>query len=137
MNNKPLVKIHAARAAEVCSRFDLNSTARALLSEELGCREFLDALVAKKHYLTGIDFIACSLPPREAIWWGCLCLQHVCGDTLSTLEKSAGKAAVQWVLKPTEENRAAAKAPAGAAGPGSVAGTLAEAVTLTGETSHF
>jgi hypothetical protein len=133
MNNKPLVKIHATRAAEVCSRFDLNSAARALLSEELGCREFLDSLVVNKHYLTGIDFIACSLPPREAIWWGCLCLQHVYGDALSTPEKSAGRAAVQWVLKPTEENRAAAKAPAEATGPGSVAGTLAEAVTLTGE----
>jgi hypothetical protein len=133
MNNKPLVKVHAAGAAEVCSRFDLNSAARALLSEELGCREFLDALVANKHYLAGIDFVACSLPPREAIWWGCLCLQHLCGDALSTLEKSACKATAQWVLKPAEENRAAAKAPAEAAGPGSVAGTLAEAVTLTGE----
>jgi hypothetical protein len=133
MNDKTLVKITAATAAEVCSRFDLKPAARALLSEEMGPWEFLEALVASRHYLTGIDFIAHALPPREAIWWGCLCLQHLCGDGISTLEKAACKAAVQWVLESTEGNRAAAKVQADAARPGSVAGALAWAVSQTVE----
>jgi hypothetical protein len=68
----------------------------------------------------------CS-PAREAIWWGCMCLQHACGDSLSLTEKAACRAAVQWVLQPTEENRAAAKAPADKAGPTNPAGALAAA----------
>ena len=133
MNDRPLVKIHAVRAAEICRRFDLKSEVSALLNDNMGPREFLEALESNRHYLAGIDFIAHALPPREAIWWGCLCLQHACGDGPFTLERAAGKAAVQWVLQPTEENRAAAKASAEATVPGSVAGALAEAVTLTGE----
>jgi hypothetical protein len=133
MNNRPLVKIHAVRAAEICGRFDLKSEVSALLNDNMGSREFLEDLVSSRHYLTGIDFVAHALLPREAIWWGCLCLEHVCGEGPFTLERAACKAAVQWVLQPTEEHRAAAKASAEATGPGSVAGALAEAVTLSGE----
>jgi hypothetical protein len=127
-----LEEFRALTAAEICARFDLKKEARALLSEGMGPREFLEALVAKKQYLTGIDFIAHALPPREAVWWGCLCLQHVCGENLTPPDKVACTAAVLWVLAPSEENRAAAKAPAEAAGPASPAGQLATAANQTG-----
>lgn len=130
MSNRPLVKINATSATEVCSRFDLKREARSLLSEGVGSREFLEALVTNQHYLTCVDFIAHALPAREAVWWGCLCLQYVCGDNLSTLDKAACKAAVRWVLQPTEENRAATKGPAESAEPGSSAGALAAAANF-------
>jgi hypothetical protein len=136
MSNRPLVKINAATATEICSRFDPKREACSLLSEGMGSREFLEALVTNQHYLTGVDFIAHALPAREAVWWGCLCLQYVCGDNLSTLDKldkAACKAAVRWVLQPTEENRAATKGPAESAGPGSSAGALAAAANQTGD----
>jgi hypothetical protein len=98
----------------------------------MGCREFLEALVANQHYLAGVDFIAHALPARETIWWGCLCLQYACGDNLSAPDQAACRAAVRWVLQPTEENRAAAKVPAESAGPGSAAGALAAAASQTG-----
>jgi hypothetical protein len=132
MSNRPLVKVKAATAAEICTRFDLKKEAQPLLHDGLGPREFLEALVANNQYIAGIDFTAHALPAREAVWWGCLCLQQACGNSLSPKDKAAGKAAVQWVLEPTEENRAAAKAPAEAAGPGSPAGALAGAANQTG-----
>jgi hypothetical protein len=61
-----------------------------------------------------------------------LCLQHACGDSLSPQDKAAAKAAVQWILEPTEENRAATKMPAEAAGPASPTGALARAANQTG-----
>jgi hypothetical protein len=133
MSNKPLVKVNAAAATDVCARFDLKNEARALLREGMGSREFLEALLDNKQYLAGIDFIAHALSAREAVWWGCLSLQHVCGNNLSVVDKQACKAAVQWVLEPTDENRAAAKAPAEVAGPGSSAGALAEAANKSRE----
>src|SRR6516165_6189480 len=119
MGNGQLVKIRAATAAEVSAHFDLNVEARQLLRDGLAPREFVDALMANKQYLAGIDFVAHALPAREGIWWGCLCVQHACGDALAASDWAACRAAVQWVLWPSEENRAAAKAPAEAAGLGS------------------
>jgi hypothetical protein len=131
MSNAPVINIKVVRAAEICTRFDLNKEARPLLHNEMGSSEFVAALAANSQYLAGIDFIAHALSAREAVWWGCLCLQQACGSRLSPQEKTACKAAVQWILEPVEANRAAAKEPADALGPGSPAGALAAAVNKT------
>ncbi len=132
MGNGTLVKVAAATAAEVCACFDLKPEARPLLRDGMGPREFVDALMAKKQYIAAIDFVAHALPAREAIWWGCLCLQHASGGNLSALDKAACKAAVQWVMQPTEVNRAATQAPAQEVGLVTPAGQLAMAANQTG-----
>lgn len=133
MDKKPLCKITAATATEICGRYGLNREARLLLRDAMGPREFLEALMAGKLYLAGVEFVAYALPAREAVWWGCLCLQHVCGNNLSAPDKEACQAAVQWVLKPTDECRVLAKAPAEAAGPSSPAAALAAAANQSGD----
>jgi hypothetical protein len=132
MSDQPLVKIQAATAAEICAHFDLEEKARPLLSDGMRPREFVEALLVAKQYDAGIHFMAHALPAREAIWWGCLCVQHACGNNLSAADKAAAKAAVQWVLRPTDENRAAAKPPAEATRAPSPPGALAMAASLTG-----
>jgi hypothetical protein len=127
-----LVKIQETTAAEICARFELEQKALPLLRGGIGPREFVEALLADKQYATGIDFMAHALPSREAVWWGCLCLQHTSGDNLNAPDKAAARAAVQWVMRPTEQNRAAAKAPGEAARAPSPAGALAIATSLTG-----
>ena len=124
-------------AAEICSRFDLPTDAWSLVEEEMGPREFVEALMANKKYVAGIDFIAHALATREAVWWGGLCFQHAFGDNVAVPDKIACRAAIQWVLDPSEENRAKAKAPADAAGPASAAGRLAMAVHQTGASDPF
>jgi hypothetical protein len=132
VNSAALVKIQAATAAEVCANFDLKKEAKELLLEGIAPREFVAALIEKKKYIDAIDFLAHALPAREGIWWGCLCMQHACGSELSPPDRAAATAAVQWVMHPGEENRAAAKTPAEAAGPSSPAGALAMAANQTG-----
>jgi hypothetical protein len=132
MNNQPTVMSQPVTAAHICAHFNLEEETEPLLRDGMGPREFVEALLANKQYAAGIDFMAHALPSREAVWWGCLCLQHACGSSLSTKDKAAAKAALQWVLQPNEENRAAAKAPAEAAGPASPAGALARAAHWTG-----
>lgn len=127
-----LIKITADSAAEVCARFDLRQEARPLLREGLTPWGFLAALVVNNQYISGIDFLAHALAPREAIWWGCLCFQHACGENLSPADKEAATAAARWVLLPAEDTRAAAKALAETAGRTSPAGWLAAAVTQAG-----
>lgn len=132
MSNAPLIKVKAATAAEVCAAFTLDDEAVPLLRNGMAPREFLEALLAGKQYVAAIDFLAHALAPRDTIWWGCLCVQHAMGNTLSDADKAACKAAVRWILAPTEENRAAAGAPAEAAGPATPAGGLAQAAFRTG-----
>lgn len=132
MGSKPLLRVNAATAAEVCARFNVKKEALARLREGMRPGEFVDALVASRQYVDGIDFMAYALPPREAVWWGCLCLQHGCGDNLSPMDKAACRAVVQWVMQPSEESRAAALAPAQAADQASPAAAIAMAVYQTG-----
>jgi hypothetical protein len=132
LNQTPLVKIRAATAMEICALFNLPSDAKKLLQDGMEPGAFVDALLAKKQNVAAIDFMAHALPPREGIWWGCLCMQHACGENLTPVERAAATAAVQWVFQPGDETRAAAKSPAEAAGPSTPAGALAMAANLTG-----
>lgn len=132
MTNSTPVEIAAVSAAEICTRFRLDEDAGALLGDQMGAREFVETLLSRSLYIPAVDFLAHALPARQAIWWGCLCLQHAMGDKLKEPDKSAAAAAVRWVLQPTEENRAAAKAPAEKAGYSSAAATLARAANWTG-----
>jgi hypothetical protein len=132
MANSTQIEIAAVSAAEICACFQLDEDASPLLRDQMGAREFVEALLAKDLFVPAIDFMAHALPAHRAIWWGCLCLQHAMGDKLTEPDKSAAAAAVRWVLEPTEENRAAAKAPAEKAGYTSAAATLARAANWTG-----
>ena len=131
MPGAPFVKATAQSAAEVCARFNLPGDVKVLLTDGMSPREFVDSLIEKKKYVAGIDFLAHLMPPREAIWWGCLCFQHACGNEMADNDKLAARAAVHWILQPGEETRQAARVPADVAGP-TPAGALARAVHQSG-----
>jgi hypothetical protein len=121
-----------ATAAEICARFSLKRDAKNLLREGMDPHGFAIALVENKMCADAIEFMAHALPAREGIWWGCLCMQHALGENLSLPDRAAATAAVRWVMEPIEENRVAAKAPADAAPPPSVPGSLAMAAYQSG-----
>jgi hypothetical protein len=131
MDGAALPKVKAASAAEVCRQFDLAPEARPLLQDKQTPRQFLDALLAGRHYRAAVPFLAYALPAREAVWWGCLCWRHLAGSR-PPAEAAACKAAAKWVLEPTEENRRAAEAAANAAGLATPAGSLALAAFWSG-----
>jgi hypothetical protein len=126
------MKIEAATAAEICARFDLQDEAKPYLREGMTPYEFITALLENQQCFDAISFMAYALPAREGIWWSCLCMQHACGNDLTPPDRAAATAAVRWVMQPSEENRAATKAPAEGAPPPSVAGALAMAAFQSG-----
>jgi hypothetical protein len=135
MSTTATARIAAATAAEVCARFELPPEARAALLPDMQPLEFVAELVARKQYAAGVDFLAHALPSREGIWWAYLCMEHVYAGSLSALELAAVVAGVRWVIRPSEENRAAVQAPAQAAGLASPPGLLAMAVLQSGAPS--
>jgi len=123
----------AYTAAAICARFHVKREAGKLLRDGMGPHQFVRALMADKQYVSAIDFLAYALAAREGVWWGCLCLQHACGNSLSPEEKIGCRAAVQWVMDASDENRVAAQAPAQQAGLKSPAGQLAMAASQTSQ----
>ena len=129
---RPMKKVKAPVAAEICARYELREDARPLLTPTATPREFLEALEARERHASALSFLAHALPPREAVWWGCLCLRQASADALPPAEADALKSAAEWVLEPTEERRRVSTGHAEAAGVGSAAGCLATAVGWTG-----
>ena len=119
-------------AADICALFKVKKEAAALLQPGMSPSLFLGALMEHRQYLNAIEFMAHALPARAAIWWGCLCLQHACGENLSPPDRAALQAATVWVLWPTEAYRATAQAQGQVAGMGSPAGLLAMAASAAG-----
>jgi hypothetical protein len=79
-------------------------------------------------YSEALRFLAFALPPREAVWWACLCVRLTRPD-LPAPQEQAVNAAVRWVIEPTEPHRQAAEPLAATS---SSAGYAAKAVAWTG-----
>ena len=127
--NPPLISVAARTAAEVCRRARLRSDALELLRADQTPRQFLDVLLAREKYADAIKFLAAALSTRQAVWWGCLCIQLAGGNELSVAEKAAVRAAARWALDASEINRQEA---ARCIVKNNPAGALAQAVGWTG-----
>jgi hypothetical protein len=116
MATGPMKKIAAARASEICGRFDLTPDAKALLADAMSPDQFLDLLIEKGHLMDAIRLLAFGLPKREAVWWSCLCVREMLTSDAPPEAQDVLKASEAWVYKPTEENRRAAMEKAERAG---------------------
>lgn len=110
----------------------LSDAARALLRPEVNVFDFSYLLVANGLYADMIRFIAHRLPPRDAVWWGCLCVRTAGGPVLPADEEAALKAVVAWVLHTTDECRRAARVAADRATLDTPAGCIARATFSSG-----
>ena len=129
---RPLRKVKATLAVEVCARFELREEARTLLTPTATPRAFLETLLERRQLPAAMSFLAHALPQREAVWWGCLCLRHAYGPSPAPADAAALKASAEWVLEPTEDRRMTAASLATEMGVGTPAGSLATAVAWTG-----
>jgi hypothetical protein len=66
--------------------------------------DFARELLARAHHFDAIVYIACLLPRREAVWWGCQCVRAL----QTNKPDDALLAAEAWVRAPEEGTRRAA-----------------------------
>jgi hypothetical protein len=66
-------------------------------------------LAERGKYPAAIRVQAWLLPPRQAVWWACLCVQELLPRALSEPEAAALDVARRWVAEPTDEHRRAAE----------------------------
>ncbi len=110
-NAQPVVK-PAASLSDLCERAKLGEDARALLNAEHTPRQFLELLIAKELHLDAIRLLAYTLPKREAVGWGCLCVRHSLGTDDAAKISETQVAVERWVSSPDEANRRGAQAAA-------------------------
>lgn len=92
-------------AAAICDALILPPHVRALLTAEPDAQTFVNLLMEQGHLAEAARFLAFALPPRHAVWWGCLCVRHTLAD--SPAERVALRAAVELVCAPSEERKKA------------------------------
>jgi len=116
----------------LCEQAKLGDAAKALLKDEHTSRQFLELLVGKQFFPDATRFLAYSLPKREAVGWGCLCVRHSLGTEDPAQISKTQVAAERWVANPEEGNRRAAKAAVAEDGPESPSDLLALAAFYSG-----
>ena len=117
---------------DLCERAKLGDAAKALLKDEHTSRQFLELLVGRELFPDATRFLAFSLPKREAVGWGCLCVRHSLGTEDAAQISKTQVAAERWVANPDEGVRQAAKAAVSEDGPESPSDLLALAAFYSG-----
>ena len=124
-------------AAEISGRFDPSQDARSLLRKDLAPKAYFERLLESGVYKDAVRFTARWLSKREAVWWGCLCAWDRDRPDPDEKRDHALRAAVRWVLDPSEENRQAARTVGKTAGAGTPAGGVALAAFYSGGSMSY
>jgi len=117
---------------DFCLQIGMGRKARLFLRPGLTPRQYLGRLLVHGIISEGIRFQAHTLTKREAVWWACLCLRSVNDPMRKPKQAAALKAAVRWVLDPSEPNRLAAGAAGKAASFSTSVGCIAMSVFWSG-----
>ena len=118
--------------SQVAEAAELEEEALALLTPEMGPREFVEAMAGAQLQVDALKFIAHLLPRREAVWLGWLCAKKELEAQLTPHEQNALAATERWIREPSDENRRTALDAATGAGLESPAGCAALGAYLSG-----
>ena len=108
MGNEALIKVAAARAADVCTLYELAPEAAERLDDDVSSVDYLSRLMDDGQFSDAAQFLSHALPKREAVWWACLCLRSTLPEPPNDAETGILEAVETWVYKPVDENRRAA-----------------------------
>lgn len=105
---KDLVKIPDVPAAKLLSEANITLETRLDLPAIAPADQMLDALEQKQAWIDMLLLLGVLLPPRERVWWACLAARDYIGPKSEKDPPSLARSE-DWVFKPTEENREAAR----------------------------
>lgn len=105
---KDLVKIPDVPAAKLLSEANITLETLLDLPAVAPADQMLDALEQKQAWIDMLLLLGVLLPPRERVWWACLAARDYIGTKTDKDPPSLARSE-DWVFKPTEENREAAR----------------------------
>lgn len=122
---------------ELLRTLPLSKQARQLIELTATPAELVEKLLERRQLVDAIYLLAWLLPPRQAVWWGCLSVWYANqGAATSPAESLALRQAVYWVFAPCASYQTAALESARTAGTKTAAGTLAAAAYFGGSAAN-
>lgn len=67
--------------------------------------EALDRLHQNGDLIAAMRLLSHALPPRESVWWACMCADHTAPEDLPEADRAARQAAEQWVRSGHDDMR--------------------------------
>ena len=122
----------AEKVPDIVDVQDLDTDSQALLKPGMRPEAYIHELSAAEKWPDAIKVMSRALPPREAVWWACVCARQMEGFVDNKSELAALEAAEKWVFKPTDEHRQAAFKRAQESNPKSAGTMSALAVAFSG-----
>lgn len=98
-------KVTSARVDELLEVDELDGQAQTMIEPGMRPDTLIHDLAAARLWGDAITLAARTLPPREAVWWGCVCARKMASIADDEAEQSALRAAESWVYKPSDESR--------------------------------
>lgn len=124
-------KITAERAGDLVSEDELDAKSKPMFDPEGRPDILIGNLADAQVWNDAVKLAARTLPPREAVWWACVCARKMASIVDSPAEMSALQSAETWVFKPNDENRKKAFELAQASDPCLAGGLSAFAATFS------
>ena len=90
--------------------------AAALVQQSTDPADALQRLCDAGQLIGAVRLCAHALPPREAVWWACMCADHTAPADLAEADQRVRAASEQWVRRPSDDARRTAMDLARAAG---------------------
>lgn len=98
-------KVTAETARSLVGPGMLEPESEELLEPEARPETFIHALSEAGQLPDAVKVMTRALPPREAVWWACVCARQMAALANNEVEMAALQAAEGWVYEPSEKNR--------------------------------
>lgn len=105
MSELTLGKLRASTMEKVFPRLALSGQSAELIRAEPDPVIALDLLEQSGFLSEAAKLIAHALPPREGVWWACMCAHHTAPANLAAPDRAAAAAAETWVRNQSDESR--------------------------------
>jgi hypothetical protein len=109
LDEAPLKKFNEEQLVDIMQALELSDELkRQLLSYDNSTQRF-NHLFSGGEYQAALNLMALSLPKREAIWWGYVCLEKQDSLMKDTQTQSVMQLIEAWVRHPDDDKRRTAK----------------------------
>jgi len=98
-------KVVADKASDIIAADILDPDSLELMGAEMRPETYIRELTEASKWPDAVRVMTRALPPREAVWWACVCARQVTSRSGGTNEIAALEAAEKWVYRPSEKNR--------------------------------
>lgn len=98
-------KVTADRAGDLVTEDELDEQSRSMFDPEGRPDALVRDLAGAQLWSDAVKLASRTLPPRESVWWACVCARKMASINDNPEEMSALQSAESWVYKPNDENR--------------------------------